>query len=82
MHLPYRADNHSWIRGSRRAVPERHEEGRFWEVPYAWFDNAKLSLGYRGDFFFGALDSGIDTARRKTVGFYGPFATISFGFGG
>jgi hypothetical protein len=46
------------------------------------YSNAKLSLGYRGDFFFGALDGGIDTARRETVGFYGPFATISFGFGG
>ncbi|HWA31303.1 MAG TPA: hypothetical protein VG867_09400, partial [Rhizomicrobium sp.] len=46
------------------------------------YSNAKLSLGYRGDFFFGALDGGIDTAQRTTVGFYGPFATISLGLGG
>ncbi|HEY5239579.1 MAG TPA: hypothetical protein VIJ62_14450 [Rhizomicrobium sp.] len=46
------------------------------------FPNAKISMGYRGDFFFGAMDTGIDTERTKTVGFYGPFASISFGFGG
>ena len=46
------------------------------------FVNAKLSLGYRGDFFFGAMDAGWDKEKNKTVGFYGPFATISFGFGG
>jgi iron complex outermembrane receptor protein len=46
------------------------------------FPNAKVSMGYRGDFFFGAMDTGIDTERTKTVGFYGPFASISIGFGG
>jgi hypothetical protein len=46
------------------------------------YSNAKISLGYRGDFFFGALDGGMDVARRATIGFYGPFATISFGLGG
>ncbi len=44
------------------------------------FVNAKISLGYRADFFFGAADAGIDTAKKSTVGFYGPFATISIGF--
>jgi hypothetical protein len=43
------------------------------------FPNAKISLGYRADFFFGAMDSGIDTARNTNVGFYGPFATVSIG---
>lgn len=43
------------------------------------FPNAKVSFGYRGDFFFGAMDTGIDTRRTKMVGFYGPFATISIG---
>ena len=42
--------------------------------------NAKISLGYRADFFFGAVDGGIDTARGDNLGFYGPFATISIGF--
>jgi hypothetical protein len=46
------------------------------------FPNAKVALGYRADFFFGAMDNGIDTAKRENVGFYGPFATISVGLGG
>ena len=46
------------------------------------FPNAKVSLGYRADFFFGAMDGGFDTAKRENVGFYGPFATISVGIGG
>lgn len=46
------------------------------------FPNAKVSLGYRADLFFGAMDTGIDTAQKGTVGFYGPFATISIGIGG
>lgn len=46
------------------------------------YSDAKFSLGYRGDFFFGAMDSGIDTAHRENVGFYGPFASVSVGIGG
>lgn len=46
------------------------------------FDNAKVSLGYRGDFFFGAMDTGMDERKTKTVGFYGPFGTVSIGLGG
>jgi iron complex outermembrane recepter protein len=46
------------------------------------FTNAKLSIGYRGDFFFGAMDGGIDAARKETRGFYGPFASVSVGLGG
>jgi len=45
------------------------------------FPNAKISIGYRGDFFFGAMDTGVNTRRTGTTGFYGPFATISFGLG-
>ena len=47
-------------------------------VKYA---NAKVSFGYRGDFFFGAMDDGIDARRSKDVAFHGPFATISVGLG-
>jgi len=43
---------------------------------------AKVSLGYRADLFFGAMDGGIDTARKENVGFYGPFASVSVGLGG
>ena len=46
------------------------------------FPNAKISLGYRADFFFGAIDGGIDTRKSEDAGFYGPFATISIGLGG
>ncbi len=49
----------------------------------SWFTpNAKVSVGYRADFFFGAMDGGIDAAKRGNVGFYGPFATVSVGIGG
>jgi len=46
------------------------------------FPNAKVSLGYRADFFFGAMDSGIDTRREADMSFHGPFAKISIGIGG
>ena len=46
------------------------------------YANAKVSFGYRGDFFFNAMDTGWDTRKSSTVGFYGPFATISIGLGG
>jgi len=46
------------------------------------YPNAKVSIGYRADFFFGAMDGGIDAARRENIGFYGPFASVSVGIGG
>jgi hypothetical protein len=46
------------------------------------YSRAKLSLGYRADFFFGAMDGGIDTRATYDRNFYGPFATISIGLGG
>ena len=51
--------------------------GVSWQAP-----NAKVTFGYRADFFFGAMDGGIDTAHRENVGFYGPFASVSVGLGG
>jgi iron complex outermembrane receptor protein len=42
---------------------------------------AKLSLGYRADFFFGAMDGGLDMRKSGNVVFYGPFASISVGLG-
>jgi iron complex outermembrane recepter protein len=45
------------------------------------YANAKMSIGYRGDFFFGAMDNGFDTRKSDTRGYYGPFASISFGLG-
>lgn len=46
------------------------------------YDNAKVSLGYRADFFFGAIDGGIDSRRTYDRRFYGPYATVSIGLGG
>ena len=46
------------------------------------FPNAKVSLGYRVDAFFGAMDGGVDTHKTYDRDFYGPFATISIGLGG
>ncbi len=43
--------------------------------------NAKISIGYRADYFFGAIDGGIDTAKKEDRGFYGPFASVSLGLG-
>lgn len=51
--------------------------GFSWRLP-----NGKVSFGYRGDFFFGAIDGGIAAAQRNTNGFYGPFASVSIGLGG
>lgn len=44
-------------------------------------DSFKMSAGYRADFFFGAMDAGIDAANRNTTSFHGPFASISIGLG-
>ena len=46
------------------------------------YDAAKVSFGYRADFFFGAMDGGIDARKTYDRSFYGPFATISIGLGG
>jgi hypothetical protein len=55
--------------------------GGFAGLSLRW-TNAKVSLGYRADYFFGAMDTGIDTRVTKDRSFYGPFATISVGLGG
>ena len=46
------------------------------------YPNVKVSLGYRADFFFGAVDAGIDERHTKDLGFHGPFASVSIGLGG
>ncbi|HVP86078.1 MAG TPA: hypothetical protein VMS78_15260 [Rhizomicrobium sp.] len=43
---------------------------------------AKVSFGYRADFFFGAMDGGIDVRKTYDRNFHGPYATISIGLGG
>lgn len=46
------------------------------------YETAKLTLGYRADFFFGAMDGGVDARKSYDRNFYGPYATISIGLGG
>ena len=41
-----------------------------------------VNFGYRADFFFGAIDGGIDAKNSSTLGFSGPYATIDIGIGG
>ncbi|HVP86295.1 MAG TPA: hypothetical protein VMS78_16355 [Rhizomicrobium sp.] len=46
------------------------------------YDTAKLTLGYRADFFFGAMDGGVDARKSYDRNFFGPYASISIGLGG
>lgn len=46
------------------------------------YADAKVSFGYKADFFFGAMDGGIDVRRTEDVGFHGPYASVSIGLGG
>ncbi len=43
------------------------------------YPNAKVSFGYKADFFFGAMDGGIDDRRTEDIGFHGPYASVSIG---
>ena len=43
------------------------------------YTDAKVSLGYRADTFFGAMDGGQETAKKENRGFYGPYLNVSFG---
>lgn len=45
------------------------------------YSNAKVSFGYKADFFFNAIDGGIDTRKTENRGFFGPYASISIGLG-
>lgn len=44
--------------------------------------NMKLNAGYRADFFFGAMPAGDAGTGTSTVGFHGPYASLSVGVGG
>ncbi len=75
--LVYQTSNAS-VRSRTVTVPNLGGfAGVSWRYP-----NAKVSFGYRADFFFGAMDAGLDTRRTTDVGFHGPFATIAIGLGG
>lgn len=46
------------------------------------YTNAKFSFGYRADYFFGAMDGGIDARHTHDRSFHGPFVKASIGIGG
>ena len=48
----------------------------------ARYRNSKLSLGYRADTFFNAMDGGQQTGESENHGFYGPYLNVSLGLGG
>ena len=74
----YPPQHHASLRSRNVTVPNI---GGFAAISLK-FPNAKVSLGYRGDFFFGANDAGIDVRKEDTLSFHGPYATISIGLGG
>ena len=41
----------------------------------------KASIGYRADWFFGVVDSGLATSQKVDRGYFGPYAAISIGLG-
>ncbi len=67
----------SHIRSKNVTVPNI---GGFAGISYN-YSSAKISLGYRADFFFNAIDGGIDAAKKENRGFFGPYASISIGIG-
>lgn len=74
---------------SRGPATPDHSRSRSVTVPnvggsigLSWqLQNAKISFGYRADFFFNAMDGGIDTTRKEDRGFHGPYASVSIGIG-
>ncbi len=46
------------------------------------YSDVKVSMGYRADLFFGAMDGGIASRKSEDRSFYGPFASFSIGLGG
>jgi len=46
------------------------------------YRNGKVSLGYRADTFFNAMDGGQETHQSYNRGFYGPYLNVSLGLGG
>jgi hypothetical protein len=55
--------------------------GGFAGISYRYTD-VRFKLGYRADWFFNAMDGGIDARQNEDRGFHGPYASISIGLGG
>lgn len=72
------AYNHVYPAVERQHIVSVPDFGATAGLSLRW-NNAKLSIGYRADFFVGALDGGTDTRKSITHALYGPFASISIG---
>lgn len=46
------------------------------------YSDVKVSMGYRADFYFGAMDGGIESRKTEDRSFHGPYASFSVGLGG
>lgn len=85
---PFTGSAHSYLRTHSTSISHRRREiivpniGGFASLSYGIGGRGKISLGYRADFFFGAMDGGLNSRHTENVGFHGPFATISLGLGG
>jgi len=84
---PFTGSAASYLRTHSTSISVRRKTvivpnvGGFAGVSYNLGSRGKISLGYRADFFFGAIDGGLTTRRSETRGFYGPFASVGFGLG-
>lgn len=76
MAYPPKSANHD--RSRSVVVPD---VGGFAGISLHW-PNANVSISYRGDFFFGAMDGVVDSPISKDRNFYGPYASFSVGLGG
>jgi hypothetical protein len=37
--LPFRSNNRAWLKGERRSKPKWDQQGQYWTVPKAWFND-------------------------------------------
>jgi iron complex outermembrane receptor protein len=87
----YHTQNFYHQRAAIIGTPQSHSTSRSRDITVpnvggsvglSWqLQNFKMSLGYRADFFFDAIDGGIDAAKKENRAFYGPYASISIGLG-
>ena len=67
----------SYTRSRKITVPN---VGGFTGISYR-YSNAKISIGYRADWYFNAMDGGLGALKKEDRSFMGPYASISFGLG-
>jgi len=82
IHLVSTVITHSTLSENRSRTVVVPNIGAFAGISYRVGGRGKIAFGYRADFFFGAMDGGIDAHKSENIGFHGPFATISLGLGG